>query len=300
MPNRILREGILSSESVCSLGWAAEVFYRRLMSVVDDHGRFHALPKLLRSNLYPLQIDKVSDADIGKWLTQVVEAGLVSVYPASDGKRYIQLLKFGQQVRSKSRFPEPMSASAGECGGAAGNVGPPPSSASNCSQTLADAHLGVFVSGVVFEGVSPNPQGGSADELFDVFWGAYPRKVGKDAARRAFGKRKPSQALVQQMVRAIEAQQLSEQWRRDGGKFIPNPSTWLSQGRWQDEVVQPGVDGVALLPWWETRSGIEGMGQSLGVGAWDEAVSQWFPYRDRVFGAAKAAGKPLPLPPGAR
>lgn len=108
MPNRILRDGILSSESVCSLTWPAEVFYRRLHSVADDHGRFYASPKLLRSACYPLQIDKVSDANIGNWLTECVTSGLVTVYGAADGKRYIQILKFGQQVRSKSKFPEPV------------------------------------------------------------------------------------------------------------------------------------------------------------------------------------------------
>jgi len=123
MPNRILRDGILQSEMVASLSWAHEVFYRRLMSVVDDYGRFHASPKLLRSACYPLQIDKVSDADIGKWLSGCETAGLVSVYPAQDGKRYVQIHKFGQQQRSRSKFPDPI---------------PPDNS---CNQLLADAHL---------------------------------------------------------------------------------------------------------------------------------------------------------------
>lgn len=107
MPSRIVRDGILTSESVCSLSWAEEVFYRRLMSVADDHGRFHAMPKLLRAACYPLQIDKVSDSDIGKWTTACVAAGLVRVYPALDGKRYIEIFKFGQRVQSKSKFPDP-------------------------------------------------------------------------------------------------------------------------------------------------------------------------------------------------
>jgi len=106
VPNRILREGILSSERVALLTWQEEVFYRRLMSVVDDFGRFHANPKLLRSACYPLHIDKVSDADIGKWLTSCVTAALVSVYPAPDGKRYLEMHDFRQQTRAKvSKYP---------------------------------------------------------------------------------------------------------------------------------------------------------------------------------------------------
>lgn len=106
MPNRILREGILSSERIARLTWPEEVFYRRLMSVVDDFGRYYATPMLLRAACYPMQLNKVSDPDIEKWLTKCVEAALVRVYPAQDGKRYIELLDFKQQVRAKaSKFP---------------------------------------------------------------------------------------------------------------------------------------------------------------------------------------------------
>jgi len=111
LPNRILREGILTSPRVAKLaGWADEVFYRRLMSVVDDFGRYYADQGLLRAACYPRQLNKVSDSDIGKWLTACVNAALVRVYPASDGERYLQLLDFRQQARAaKSKFPQPPS-----------------------------------------------------------------------------------------------------------------------------------------------------------------------------------------------
>ena len=145
MPTRLLRDGILTSEAVCSLKWAAEVFYRRLMSVADDHGRFHSTPTIIRSACYPLQIDKVSDSDIGKWLTECVEAGLVRVYPASDGKRYIQIVKFGQQVRSRSRFPEPVD-----------DGGQSKAPDNTCKQLLSNAHLDVVeVEDVLADGTSP-------------------------------------------------------------------------------------------------------------------------------------------------
>lgn len=108
MPNRILREGILTSERIAKLSWPAEVFYRRLMSVVDDFGRYYANATLLRAACFPLQLEKVSDADIAKWTRETEEAALVSVYPAEDGKRYLQLRDFRQQVRAKaSKFPQP-------------------------------------------------------------------------------------------------------------------------------------------------------------------------------------------------
>ena len=108
MPNRILREGILTSAKLAQLGWAEEVFYRRLMSVVDDFGRYYADVGLLRAACYPRQLNKVSDSDVGKWLACVQKAALVRVYPAEDGESYLELLNFNQQVRAKkSKFPHP-------------------------------------------------------------------------------------------------------------------------------------------------------------------------------------------------
>ncbi|HKB60060.1 MAG TPA: hypothetical protein VKC56_08470 [Gallionellaceae bacterium] len=107
MPNRILREGILTSERVNSLGFEAEVFYRRLMSVADDYGRFHAHPALLRAALFPLKLDAVRDEAMARLLEEVETAGLVRTYVV-EGKRYLQLLDFRQRVRANaSKFPAP-------------------------------------------------------------------------------------------------------------------------------------------------------------------------------------------------
>lgn len=81
----------------------------------------------------------------------------------------------------------------------------------------------------------PKPPKGP--DLFDEFWTAYPRKVGKDAAHKAFEKRKPDRAAVDRMLAAIAQQKQSPQWTKDNGEFIPHPATWLNQGRWQDEAV---------------------------------------------------------------
>ena len=107
MPNRVLRDGILTSERIDQLNWAEEVFYRRLMSVVDDYGRYYAKPELLISACYPLRIRKVSDSDVAKFLTACVSAGLVSTYQANDGKWYVQIVDFGQRIQAKSKFPDP-------------------------------------------------------------------------------------------------------------------------------------------------------------------------------------------------
>lgn len=105
MPDRIVRAKILTSDAVNALSWPAEVFYRRLMSVVDDYGRYDARPAILRGALYPLKIDKVSEADVVKWMGECSKAGLISTYQV-DTKDYLEIRKFGQRLRAmRSQFP---------------------------------------------------------------------------------------------------------------------------------------------------------------------------------------------------
>jgi hypothetical protein len=106
MPARLLREGILSSDRVDQLDAAAEVFYRRLMSKVDDHGLYDARPAILRSSLYPLRVDRVREADISRWIAACEKAGLIALY-AHDGKPYLQMLDTRWTARSEPKFPLP-------------------------------------------------------------------------------------------------------------------------------------------------------------------------------------------------
>jgi hypothetical protein len=106
MPDRILRAAILTSDPVNNVSWPAEVFYRRLMSVVDDYGRYDGRVSILRSALYPLKLNQVSEADIVKWSDECSEAGLVSFYEVGD-KRFLELLKFNQRKRAESKWPSP-------------------------------------------------------------------------------------------------------------------------------------------------------------------------------------------------
>lgn len=119
MPNRIVREGILTSAAVDKLSSGAELFYRRLLNVADDFGRYHASPVLLRSAVFPLKIDTVLDKHVEGWLKECSDAGLVTVYITA-GQAYLQIAKFGEPRAKKSKFPAP------------------PTSENICLQTQAD------------------------------------------------------------------------------------------------------------------------------------------------------------------
>jgi hypothetical protein len=67
------------------------------------------------------------------------------------------------------------------------------------------------------------------------FWDAYPRKVAKREALKAWEKLAPDATLLQTMLDALEWQRLSPQWLKDDGKYIPYPQNWLAKARWEDQ-----------------------------------------------------------------
>lgn len=97
----------------------------------------------------------------------------------------------------------------------------------------------------------PNPSEPNLTNLtkppdeFDVFWKAYPKKIGKKAALQAWKKAVGRPALAE-LLQSIEKQKKSEQWSKDNGQFIPHPVTWLNQGRWDDEVKIGAANGQPL------------------------------------------------------
>lgn len=77
---------------------------------------------------------------------------------------------------------------------------------------------------------------------FDRFWAAFPRKTAKVQAAKAFAKLAPDDGLLDEIIAAVRRDCASDQWRRDGGQYVPYASTWLNGRRWEDEgcTVVPG------------------------------------------------------------
>lgn len=81
------------------------------------------------------------------------------------------------------------------------------------------------------------PRGKAADHLperFEAFYRFYPHRINREAARRAWNKLRPDDALIRAMGRALKHQ--AAYWMATGTeqRHIPHPSTWLNQKRWTD------------------------------------------------------------------
>ena len=104
--------------------------------------------------------------------------------------------------------------------------------------------------------IKPTNHGGAFDaDLFAKFYAAYPRKVGRPSAEKAFAKCKPTPELVTQMLAAISAQAKALNWTRDRLRYVPHPATWLNDERWKDEAQTGTVAQSDRHPQWALDAG---------------------------------------------
>ncbi|WP_337572131.1 hypothetical protein [Mitsuokella jalaludinii] len=87
------------------------------------------------------------------------------------------------------------------------------------------------------------------EELFSTFWAAYPKKRNKARAKQAFFRIKKIDKVFPVMMQALGRQKVSADWQKDGGQYIPLPTTWLNGERWEDVEqveVQPPASGPVV------------------------------------------------------
>ena len=96
---------------------------------------------------------------------------------------------------------------------------------------------------------------------FEQFWAWYPRKVGKQRARRAFSK------ALHRLPPAAEIRAALDRYKANLAGWsdhqICHPSTWLNQWRWQDEFPSrstPAAPEDPEVARWKLR--LEGYGRN--------------------------------------
>lgn len=221
MPNRYLRASYVDSKRINKLSAEAERMFCRLLVHVDDFGRCEACPDLLRGKLFARQLSSVSEAKIKAWIGELGANELLFIYEAG-GSQYIQMNTWERGRAKASKYPDP------------------PADVNKRMQMFTG------------ENISPDSDSDSDSDTdsdnigeFDAFWQAYPKKVGKHSAKKAWKASKhPPINLV---VAKIHAMKNSDQWRKDGGQFIPYPATWINRGGWDDEPTVTNERKSAVL-----------------------------------------------------
>lgn len=235
MPNRLLREGILESERIDKLGPLSELFYRRLMSVVDDFGRYTATLKVLLSRCFPTR-PAWADEDLVRMSLQECElAGLLRIYSVNE-HTFLEVLDFKQQVRSKSskypRFEDGCLASASQLT----NI---------CTLSQQDSLLAPTTSPTPTTSLSLKEKkddsrafAAEQDKWFEQeFWPFYWRKRDKAEANKTFRKHAGSLEQKDRIVAAVRSQ--SAMYLAREPEHRPHASTWLNKERYDDVEADP-------------------------------------------------------------
>lgn len=87
----------------------------------------------------------------------------------------------------------------------------------------------------------------SSMDGFEDFWTAYPRKTGKGKAEEAW-KKHEAHKITLKILTTIRKLKISHAWTKDGGQFIPHPTSWLNSKGWEDEVFELSLNGVDSQP----------------------------------------------------
>jgi hypothetical protein len=110
MPQRFLRPTIRQSKRWNRLPWEAQSLFIRLLTLVDDFGRYEADPELLRSEAFPFGDpcgQMITVENICLQLQSLVSKNMIVLYTVNDVS-YLQLTRWNERARAeKSRFPPP-------------------------------------------------------------------------------------------------------------------------------------------------------------------------------------------------
>jgi hypothetical protein len=229
MPNRILREGILESERIHKIGPMAELFYRRLMSIVDDYGRYaYDIPVLL-SRCFPRRPSWADEEAITLWSGECSEAGLLTIYEVNKHK-YLEISDFRQPIRSRSKWPDLSSGCIADATQMQTDIDKGRFDPHTDTNTNTDSE-GQIVTEVVLQ----------QREWFEEFWGLYWRKVSKKPAFEAYRRKVLTEDCRRLVVSALQAQ--SPAMLARDPSIRPHAATWINQERWNDEIEPVSVNG---------------------------------------------------------
>ena len=231
---RNIKPAFFKNYDLADAGPVAQLLFAGLWCLADREGRLEDKPRLIKAELFPYY-----DCDINGELTELERLGFVRRYKVGD-VAVIEVLNFKKHqtphnTEKASALPaypgqQPMEAAPAVVNGEL-TVNPPLENDGKTPDSLIPDSL--IPDSLIHD--TPIPPKGAATG-FAEFWSAYPLKKAKATAEKAWAKLKPSADLQAAILSAIAAHKLSADWQRDGGQYIPHPTTWLNQRRWEDEV----------------------------------------------------------------
>lgn len=213
-----MKPGFFQNEQLAELPIPARLLFAGLWCMADREGRLEDRPLRIKMHIFPADM-----LDVEPLLAGLAENGLIVRYEA-DGKRCIWIPEFLKHQRphvKEAASTLPMF-----------HVSPKTPTKVGASTDLGECQPALNPSSLNPDSPLNPPKGG--DERFQDFWQAYPKKIGKAAAKRVWS-RKGLNAKADEVLAHLATRVRSDaQWLEEGGRFIPNPATWLNRDGWED------------------------------------------------------------------
>lgn len=212
---RMISKSISTSKKLATVSADAALLFTWIIPHCDDNGNMDAEPIAVKGIVVPMRT--VSVGEVGKQLDQLKKVGLILLYEAKNGEdeleKFLHINKFEKHQTLRGDRPD---------------FRYPPCGLPLVDQRLPDGKP---------NGTEQNrTEQNLYSKNFEDFWNEYPRKVGKGAAWKSWDKIKGISKDI--IIKAVKAQRNQEQWQKDNGQYIPHPSTWLNQRRWEDEIIK--------------------------------------------------------------
>lgn len=230
---RTVKPEYWTDEKIVELSITARLFFIGLWNFADDNGVLENKPKQLKIRIFP-----TDDVEVTRLIDELNNLNLIITYE-TNGASFIYIRNLTKhQVIDRSRKS---------------NLPTPPIDLIN--QQVVEIKQNQLKSPEISPGregkgigkerktTPPTPLRGNGVSVdFERFWSVYPKKIGKQAALKKWQALKRTYQLPppDQIIGAVEKQKTWDQWQKDEGQFIPNPATWLNQGRWDDQPPEGG------------------------------------------------------------
>ncbi|MEV7606100.1 hypothetical protein AB0N65_11730 [Paenarthrobacter sp. NPDC089322] len=208
-----------------------------------DHG--HVADDSFKLKLQILPGDAV---DVDALLGELFDAGRVVRITDAAGRTYLHVKRFEEHQKIDPRWKTRCPACAQQGSLEAVETQASFSELTETPDRSPTLSLGKEGKGRESKKTSSKPSA-STDE-FDAFWGEYPRKVGKEAAKKAFAKalRLTSYGTIMEGVGNLRMEVAGKD-----PKFTPHAATWLNAGRWDDEPEPPTQAIIPAAYGWANR-----------------------------------------------
>jgi hypothetical protein len=227
---RSIKPEMRSSALVASWPFEMRYFFVLLWGYLDDYGRGLDAPKAIAGDCFPHD-EEITSVKVDGWLDQMRVGldggeGPICRYEVA-GRRYVHCVNWGEHQRPNRPTPSRL---------------PPCPTHEPLTESFSEEPDGGSMSGAVEQGSSGAGEqynSRSASEMFARFYMAYPRRVGRQAAEKAWHKALKAGAKPEVLVES--AHRFARQRSGQDPKYTPYPATWLNQGRWDDDPEPVGA-----------------------------------------------------------